>query len=905
MAPASKLASYAAKRDFQKTAEPKGGTGVQRSKKLRFVVQRHDATRLHYDLRLELDGVFKSWAVTKGPSLNPSDKRLAVEVEDHPLGYGDFEGTIPKGQYGGGTVQLFDRGTWAPEGGMMPAEALAKGELKFVLAGERLRGSFVLVRMKADKFGGKRVNWLLIKHRDEAANDADEGGGVLAIDESIASGRAMDAIAAGAAPAPTPFMLAKSRAPAADAIWDSRKGLAREKRKAAGTEPPSERGKGSARSESVAKPKRGAAPKKAGTPAPMPAFIAPQLCESVAKPPTGKGWLHEIKFDGYRTQLSVEGGKATLRTRTGLDWTAKFAALARVAKGLPDAILDGEVVALNGDGTPDFPALQAALSEGKSDRLVFFAFDLLFAEGRDLRAEPLTTRKSELATMIAGLEIPSIRFVEHFDADGAAVFQSARDLGLEGIVSKQTKSPYRSGRSESWTKAKIRAGRAVVLGGWTQSDGAFRSLLGGVFRDGALAYVGRIGTGYSAATVTRLMPSLKAHAVSRSPFSKKGGPPRDRNIRWLDPVLVAEIEFAGWTSEGLVRQASFKGLREDKPAEEVEAREPVAPGKVAAPVVAAPTKTAKPSQAPAEASKGKARKVEVMGVALSHPDKALWPESGDNPPVTKQDLAVYFEAVGAWMMPHLEGRPCSIIRAPDGIDHQTFFQRHAMAGGSKLYDTVKILGDHEPYLVINHIEGLAAVAQSGGLELHPSNCKPGDPMVPGRLVFDLDPGPDVPFSEVVATAKALKARLEALGLNAFCKTTGGKGLHVMTPLAVSKKAVNWEQAKGFAHAVCLVMERDEPKRYLTKMSKVARQGRIFLDYLRNDRISTAVAPLSPRARPHAPVSMPLTWAQVKADLDPLKYTVRTVPELLKRSKAWAGYEAAAGSIEVAMRRLGR
>ena len=904
MAARSKLSAYEQKRDFQKTAEPKGEDAIRPSKQPRFVVQRHDATRLHYDLRLEVDGVFKSWAVTKGPSLNPADKRLAVEVEDHPLGYGDFEGTIPKGQYGGGTVQLFDRGTWAPEGGMVPDEALAAGELKFALKGKRLKGSFVLVRMKGDKFGGKRTNWLLIKHRDEDASDAADGGGVPAIDTSVASGRTLAEIAAGTGKAPTPFMLGTGKAPARDAIWDSSKGLAKDARVETGTDlKPRARTaptQGKSPKAKLADKAKLAEPLASAKREPMPDFVEPQFCRAVTTPPSGKAWLHEIKLDGYRMQMRVEGGTARLRTRNGLDWTGKFTAIAKAGAALPDAMLDGEIVALGADGAPHFADLQAAIAAEKTGALIFFAFDLLFHEGVDLRGEPLLARKRALEALLAGKRAgkATLRYVEHFEEDGPTVFASAKKLGLEGVVSKQVKALYRSGKSDTWTKAKIRVGHEVVLGAWTETNGKFRSLLGGVFRDGALTYVGRIGTGYNATTIARLMPTLKAHQAAKSPFDKKGAPPRDRAIRWLEPVLVGEIEFATWSADGLVRQASFKGLREDKPAADVVAEAPAAPPPTAAmtmPSVAqAKARSSKAKTAmTAKAAPRKSGKVEVMGVALSHPDKALWPDAGDDAPVTKQDLASYFEAVGAWMLPHIAGRPCSIIRAPDGIDHQTFFQRHAMAGGSKLFDTVKILGDHEPYLVINHVEGLAAVAQSGGLELHPSNCAPGAPLVPGRLVFDLDPGPDVAFAEVVATAKALKARLEALGLETFCKTTGGKGLHVVTPLSPAKKTIEWDAAKDFAHRVCLAMERDEPRRYLTKMSKAARQGRIFLDYLRNDRISTAVAPLSPRARPHAPVSMPVTWAQVRPDLDPLKYTVRSVPKLLARSKAWAGYDDAA------------
>ena len=658
----------------------------------------------------------------------------------------------------------------------------------------------------------------------------------------------------------------------------------------------------------------------------MPDFVPPQFCKLVARPPSTEGWLHEIKFDGYRIQARVEAGVATLRTRTGLDWTSRFAAVAAACASLPDAIVDGEIVALDADGAPDFAALQAAIADGRTDRLIFFAFDLLHADGVDLTRQPLGARKARLETLLARSKTASstLRYVAHFDTGGDAVLQSACRLSLEGIVSKRADAPYHSGRSESWTKAKCRAGHEVVLGAWTDNGGKFRSLLAGVFRDGKLAYLGRIGTGYGAATVKALMPRLEAAAARKSPFSGRNAPRGDRSVHWLEPTLVAEIEFAGFTGDGSIRQAAFKGLREDKPARDVEAPAPAAPATVdlatPAPVAgpaagkrtggsnppsaggSKPTPSASGSKPTPSAGGSKPR---VMGVVLSHPDKALWPDAGDDRPVTKHDLALYFEAVGAWMMPHIAGRPCSIIRAPDGIAGETFFQRHAMQGTSSLLDLVTIAGDRKPYLVVDRIEGLAAVAQTGGLELHPLNCAPGRPDVPGRLVFDLDPGPDVAFAVVVDAAKAIKARLERLGLAAFCKTTGGKGLHVVTPLAAEKKAVGWPEAKAFAQGVCVAMAKEAPLLYLTTMAKKDRNGRIFLDYLRNDRLATAVAPLSPRARPHAPVSMPLTWAQVKADLDPARYTVRTVPALLARTKAWAGYDEAVSALSDAIAALKR
>ena len=870
---APKLVKYQEMRDFAQTAEPSGKDAkVVPSEALRFVIQKHAASHLHFDLRLEHEGTFRSWAVPKGPSLDPKDRRMAMEVEDHPLDYGDFEGTIPKGQYGGGTVMLWDRGYWAPEKGFEKIDqALAKGELKFVMEGQRLHGSWVLVRTKRDSRG--KASWLLIKHRDEGAVEGNVTGPTDE-DRSVASDRTMTEITNGKGNAATPFMTAKGVA--AGSIWQSN----RDASAPAGLITPTKA------KASAAKPK---------TVATLPDFIPPQLCKTLEKPPSGPGWAHEIKFDGYRMQLRTVSGKATLLSRNGLDWSTKFPEIVKSSTGLANGIIDGEVVALDHTGAPDFAALQAAISDAKTRDLVFFVFDQLFDGEEDLRSLALSDRKSRLQPNVA--EAPAnIRYVDHFITAGDAVLLSACRMDLEGIISKRLDAPYRSGRSESWGKSKCRQGHEVVIGGWTTTGDAFRSLIAGIHRDGELVHVGRIGTGFGRDVVERIMPRLKALETDINPFKGKTAPKKATGIHWVRPELVAEIQYAGFTGDGSIRQASFKGLREDKPAAEVEAETP-APATTTELSEPAPTTIRTKTVTPRGSTP-------VMGVTISHADKPLWPDANDGKPVTKLELAQYYEAVGEWLLRHVKGRPCSMIRMPDGINgEQNFFQRHSAKGQSSLIIEVEVWGDRKPYIEFNRVEALIAAAQTGALELHPWNSEPGLPEQPGRLVFDLDPAPDVAFEVVIESAREIRDRLEELGLVSFCKTTGGKGLHVVTPLKA--KGIDWAAAKAFARDVCKVMAAEAPERYLINMAKKERTGRIFLDYLRNDRMATAVAPLSPRGRPGAPVSMPVPWSQVKKGLDPRKYTVRTVPALVKKLTAWEDYCDGERPLAAAIKRLGK
>ncbi len=583
-------------------------------------------------------------------------------------------------------------------------------------------------------------------------------------------------------------------------------------------------------------------------------------------------------------ELRVSGGQAQLLTRRGLDWTERFPEIAKDGAGLPDCLLDGEIVALDKDGVSDFALLQQALSAQRTNALIYYIFDALYADGRDLANAPLSERKSVLEKFLRrhAPRAHRLRYVTHFHSPGEAMLDAACRMKLEGVISKRRDAPYRSGRGDAWVKAKCRAGQEVVIGGWWGSQRQLRSLLVGAHRNGEFVYLGRVGTGFNAQNSARLLRKLLPLRRARTPFAD--APARTREVHWVAPKLVAEIEFSTFTSAGLLRQASFKGLREDKPPRAV---------------VAEPQPAAERKDDPMPRKK----RNDIAGIVISHPDKILWPAAKPDPAFTKRDLAQHYEAFAKRILPHIAGRPISMVRAPDGIGGQTFFQRHANRQGIKAVP-VKVKGEAEPYIAIGDAQGLVSLAQAAVLEIHPWGSKKNDPDIPERIIIDLDPAPDVAFDAVIEAAKEMGARLRAAGLEPFVKTTGGKGLHVVAAVKGSaRNPATWKQVKDFAHLVALQMAKDNPAAYTTTAAKKARAGKIFLDYLRNDRTSTAVAPWSPRARPHAPIATPLTWRQLRKGLDPLSFTLRTAHTLLKRADPWADLQHSARSLEGALRKL--
>ena len=839
------LETYNRKRDFTKTTEPKGRANQEKRRASgdSFVIQKHDARRLHYDFRLELDGVLKSWAVTKGPSLVPGEKRLAVQTEDHPLEYGDFEGTIPKGEYGGGTVLVWDKGSWTPLGD--PHKGLNKGHLEFELHGKKLGGRWHLIRM-AGKPREKRENWLLIKGEDDAARPEGAPDILEERPESAKTGRVIHDV--------------EGEKPG----WSSKTGkIDRSRANGATREKPHK-----AEPEADAKAIDPSSLKGARK-AHLPTFIEPALATLVAKPPSGARWLHEIKFDGYRLEVRIEAGRIKLLTRSGLDWTGKFGKeIIAAFKDLPvgTAIIDGELVVEPTAGASDFSALQADLSEGRSDRFVFYAFDLLHLDGYDLVSCPLVSRKELLRTIISS-ETGMLRFSSHFDENGDLLLSHACRLSLEGIVSKIANDPYRPGRGKTWVKSKCSSRQEFVIGGWvpsTTSRKAIGSLVLGVYEDGKLEHVGRVGTGYTHIVAEQLFKTLGRLKAEQNPFATKLTAEENRGVRFVRPELVAEVEFRAWTADGHLRHASFRGLREDKNPLEIVRETPK-------------TATGASAEKPARSS-----------VSLTHGDRLYWPDEG----VTKAGLADYYTQVWRYMGPYVVGRPLALVRCPNGIGGQHFFQKHAWKGMNRNIALAKDPQDEEPYVSINDLNGLIGLVQAAVLEVHPWGSMVGQWEKPDMIIMDLDPGPGVDWTEVIAAAEETGERLKQAGLVPFIKTSGGKGLHIVCPLVAKTE---WPAVKAFTKGIADAMAADSPGRYVSTITKSKRRGKILIDYLRNQRGSTAVAPYSTRARPGAAVSMPLSWDELSPAIGPDYFTVLNVPTRLAalRSDPWADFRAAA------------
>jgi len=800
---ADSLAKYNAKRDFAKTEEPSGR--IAKGKGNRFIVQKHDASRLHWDFRIEVDGVLKSWAVTRGPSVDPGEKRLAVRTEDHPMSYADFEGTIPKGQYGGGTVMLWDTGTWAPIKGKS-AKDLEKGHLHFTLDGERMKGEWLLIRLKPR--GKERgENWLLRKIDDDAAGATDflvETGLT-----SVKTGRTMQEIAEGKKPS------ASSRR----------------------------------------RPEPGA---KSGSPATLrrgdgkaPKFHAPQLATLVDSVPPGNQWLHEVKYDGYRALLSIGASGAKVFTRSGLDWTEKFPGIADAAKSLPgSALIDGEIVAYK-DGKPDFSTLQEAISNGGKG-LTLFAFDLLSQDGEDLTKLPQIQRKERLRGLVTGAD-ERIQFSEHVMGSGEQLFEAMCREGYEGVVSKKADAPYRGARTKAWLKIKCTRRQEFVIIGWSPSTAkgrGFRSLLLAVNGPDGLVYAGKVGTGFSTATLHDLREKFDKIAVEKAPVAVPR--PEARGAHWVKPKLVAEIAFAEFTAENVVRHASFLGLRGDKKASDVVKEEPVAV-----------------PETPASAIK------------ITNRDRVIYPEAK----LTKGELADYYAQVAPILLPWLGSRPISLVRCPQGRAKHCFFQKHdAGSFGEHVHhvDVREKDGSVEPYLYVDTADGVLACVQMGTIEFHGWGSLVADIEKPDRLVFDLDPDEGLDFGTVKKAAEDLKQHLADIGLTSWPLLSGGKGVHVVVPLI---PRAEWPDVRSFAERFSRALAQAEPDRFTANLKKAQRVGKIFIDYLRNQRGATAVLPYVARAREGAPVAAPVTWSELR-DLDSAKaFSIRDAATLIERANS--------------------
>ena len=818
---ATRLKTYRAKRDFSKTREPAPKLGKPAG--AQFVVQKHDARRLHFDLRLELNGVLKSWAITKGPSLIPGVKRLAVQTEDHPMGYLEWEGVIPKGEYGGGTMIVWDRGTWAPMGDA--DKGLKKGHLQFVLSGRRLKGLWDLVRMQR-RPGEKKDPWLLIKRTDEFAIASENEEPVLTELSSVLSNRSnqdlenQNDIRPDHAARQKMKKSRKASLPDVSRLVGAKKGI-------------------------------------------LPVFVEPSLAMLADKPPKGANWLHEIKYDGYRMQARLDGGRVKLLTRKGLDWSRRFPSIERELKNLPlsSGLLDGEIIVQDESGVSSFSSLQSDLKSGRHDRMAFMVFDMLYCEGSNLTGVALVERKKALQAVLDNLPGSSqVRFSEHLEAGGEELLQHACQLGLEGIISKQANSKYISTRGGHWIKSKCNLRQEFVVVGYvpsTASRGAIGSLVLGYYENGTLVHAGRVGTGFSNELAVELKKTLQPLESTQPKFKTVVTSPNSRGVKWVKPQLVAEVEYRGWSSDNLLRQASFKGLREDKTAQEIVREEIRGPSS--------------------------RKEFSLSAFRLTHPERVLWEDQG----ITKEGLAEFYAGIADWILPHVTGRVLSLVRCPSGTSDKCFYAKHVWKGADPSLELVDV-GEGKPMMAISDLRGLIALVQSSVLEIHPWGSQIRNLELPDRLTIDLDPGDAVEWTSVIAAAREVRERLKLHKLESYVKTTGGKGLHVVVPL---KPKATWEVAKGFCQSLAEAMAGDAPDKYVSVITKSRRRGRIFVDYLRNGRGATAVAAYSTRARAGASVSVPLTWEELATGIRGNHFTVGNLQQRLDYLKRdpWEGF----------------
>ena len=869
----AQLARYRSMRDFGITAEPSGGP-QKKQEALPFCIQKHAASHLHYDFRLGWNGVLKSWACAKGPSYVVADKRLAVEVEDHPIEYGGFEGIIPAGQYGGGTVMLWDQGTWEPQEGHTDVDAgLRDGSLKLILKGTKMHGKWALIRMGGKAATERKPNWLLIKEHDDFERPPNAPAITEEEPNSVVTKRSLDQIAA-----------------QEDHVWNSKdtaKGKAWYRQPSKQPKAGKNMGAPSIRSLTANGRDRDApstafASRIKGLPhESQPSFIKPQLALEAESPPKGSGWLHELKLDGYRMQARKDGDKVQMLTRSGLDWTHRMTTIADAVRALPvdEATLDGEVVVVAENGTTTFADLQASFQDGANHPLTYFCFDLLHLDGHSTRDLPLIDRKGLLADLLAGAG-DTLRLSEHLETNGEQMFQHACALHAEGVISKRAQSPYVSSRNGDWLKLKCLHEQEFVIGGFTLPSNGIHgigALLLGYYEGEKLIYAGRTGTGFNQKTHRSTRDKLEALAASQSPFAEIPSAAR-RGAKWVKPTLVAQVRFATWTADLQLRQAAFLGLREDKPAKEV-VREDAAPTPKRSRSLPARAATHRLA-AKAAAKLSPPKEEEKAPVRLTHPGKILDPESG----LTKQALADYYWAIAEHMLPHIAGRPLSLVRCPEGVGSPCFYQKHVTAMLPKDIATVMVPdkkgGKPEPYITLDTRETLAGLAQMGVLEIHPWGSKNDDLEHPDRIIIDLDPDSAISWSTLAGAASDVRKRLKHMGLESFLKTTGGKGLHIVAPIEPTH---DWETIKAFARNLALAMEKTSPSLYLSKMTKSARVGKIYVDYLRNERGATAVAPFSPRARRAANVSMPLAWKEIDGSSLP-RFSVTTFHDWKSRLK---------------------